>query len=526
VAIFGYIREVALEKLTSIITGKKAIIMETEQNRVLWGTPPEIYPFWHAGQIVGPAGAGTMVAGHCPDRVFRVADWVVGRKDLRGAVDRHLEIVQPDIFCLSLLTSQFNTGCRIAEYAKIQNRGLKVIMGGYHITGETEKGVEKIEGIDYAWRGMAEFQFARFLDALDKGDEQALYTFPGLSFKEKGSWVHNKSTTRCPVLEADMPFPNPDARLYDKDAFHFHSISSFDVVEGSKGCMKNCSFCCLRSMVKGFHPRPISWVIGYLKILRDRGVEIVFFSDDDPAMDKDQFMELLHAIIAEGLHHDMCFSSMMSTEQMADPEIVQLMRRANWYFVFLGVENILEENLGGWNKSSSKELAQKALENLYDAGILTLAGIIVGNPGDTEKTIRELYRFLRSLPGAHPLSQFPQPYLGTKMREEMLQEDLVDNVDNWDLYNGSICQCKTRSGLMPEDIEAIVLEEHTATTKHAAKYILSSTIMRRNPGHMVKWMRRDLRSFLAHPVKNLGKTWLERAAIERQRRIDVNTFNL
>ena len=124
------------------------------------------------------------------------------------------------------------------------------------------------------------------------------------------------------------------------------------------------------------------------------------------------------------------------------------------------------------------------------------------------------------------MPQFPQPYPGTPMRQEMIDAGLVVNIDDWTTYNGSICQCNTLSGLTPSEIEAIVLREQMELSRHSVKSILSSTFMRRNPKHVIKWLTKEGHAFMFDYVKNLGKTWEERAGAARKQRIAVNQFNL
>ena len=277
-------------------------------------------------------------------------------------------------------------------------------------------------------------------------------------------------------------------------------------------------------------------IIEDIKNIKARGVKFVFFCDDNPAMHPEQFKLLNERIIKERLN-DMYYSGMVSTESTADSETTELMRKAGWDFVFLGVENIYETNLRGMRKKSSEELAAKSIDSLHKAGISILAGLIVGNPEDNEDTIRMNFEWIRKQPVDSIMPQFLTPYPGTTTRKELLEEGLVLNeggmpdenkYGGWSTYNGEFAHCKTRSGLMPEEIERIVYEEMAKFKKDRAKKLFRGKLnfAKNNPLHLFNYILYSSAPSVLRAIKEINLSSAEKARLSRQRKIAMNQFNI
>ena len=77
--------------------------------------------------------------------------------------------------------------------------------------------------------------------------------------------------------------------------------------------------------------------------------------------------------------------------------LAPLMREAGFRYVFLGIENVLDEDLE-FLKASAKNAQREggrrtgnatlsAIDRIHRAGMYVVGGIIVGNPDDTRESI-------------------------------------------------------------------------------------------------------------------------------------------
>jgi hypothetical protein len=151
---------------------------------------------------------------------------------------------------------------------------------------------------------------------------------------------------------------------------------------------------------------------------------------------------------------------MTSAFANADESLCPLMHRAGFRYVFLGIENVLEEDLG-FLKASAKNAerehgkrvgnaTRKAIDRLHAAGLYVVGGLIVGNPDDTRESIEANLDFA----ARHvdwPYIQHPTPYPATPLLREMRERGLVLDRSPEE-YDGTTAVVKT-AALPPEEVE-------------------------------------------------------------------------
>ena len=172
-----------------------------------------------------------------------------------------------------------------------------------------------------------------------------------------------------------------------------------DVVETSRGCTYDCSFCSIIEMRgRNFHPFPIDRVIADIADARAHGAEAIFLVDDNITLDINRFEALCHAIL-DARFDDCEYMVQAMTAPLAQhgARLAPLMKRAGFRYVFLGIENILDEDLQFLRakaKNARRERGRtvgnasiEAIEHLHRHGMYVVGGLIVGNPGKTRESI-------------------------------------------------------------------------------------------------------------------------------------------
>src|SRR3989441_31450 len=165
-----------------------------------------------------------------------------------------------------------------------------------------------------------------------------------------------------------------------------------DVVETSRGCTFDCSFCSIIEMRgRNFHPYAIDRVLADIADARARGAEAIFLVDDNITLDVERFEALCRAIIDSGFNDAEFFvQAMTSPIAQHGARLAPLMRQAGFRYVFLGIENVLDEDLRFLRaraKNARREggrtvgnASVEAIRNLHDNGMYVVGGLIVGNP--------------------------------------------------------------------------------------------------------------------------------------------------
>jgi radical SAM superfamily enzyme YgiQ (UPF0313 family) len=208
------------------------------------------------------------------------------------------------------------------------------------------------------------------------------------------------------------------------------------VVETSRGCTFDCSFCSIIAMRgRNFHRRGFERVIADIRDAREHGARAVFVVDDNITLDVKRFEALCDAIVEAGLD-DVEYVVQAMTSSIADhgATLAPKMRRANFRYVFLGIENVLDEDLGFLkadaknrkheNGRAAGNATLQAIEHLHANGMIVVGGLIVGNPGDTPESIEANLEFARRYVD-WPYIQHPTPYPGTPMTKELLERGLI-----------------------------------------------------------------------------------------------------
>ena len=247
-----------------------------------------------------------------------------------------------------------------------------------------------------------------------------------------------------------LALPNRAARVLDGYTFMGRQV---DVVETSRGCTFDCSFCSIIEMRgRNFHRFDFTRVLADIADARSRGARAIFLVDDNITLDVERFAALCQAIIDAGID-DVHFLVQAMTSSIAQhgERLAPLMRQAGFRYVFLGIENVLEEDLQFLRasaKNAQRESGRRvgnasirAIETLHAHGMKVVGGIIVGNPGDTRESIVTNLAFAKRYVD-WPYIQHPTPYPGTPMTKDFKEKRLIVN-DRLEEYDGTTAVVRT-----------------------------------------------------------------------------------
>jgi radical SAM superfamily enzyme YgiQ (UPF0313 family) len=136
------------------------------------------------------------------------------------------------------------------------------------------------------------------------------------------------------------------------------------------------------------------------------------------------------------------------------------MRRAGMRYVFLGIENILDDDLTFLraraknrrreNGRTAGNATLTAIEHLHRNGMYVVGGLIVGNPGDTRESIDANLDFARRHID-YPYIQHPTPYPRTPMTKDFRDRGLIIN-ERLEEYDGTTAVVRTEH-LESDEIE-------------------------------------------------------------------------
>jgi radical SAM superfamily enzyme YgiQ (UPF0313 family) len=274
---------------------------------------------------------------------------------------------------------------------------------------------------------------------------------------------------------------------------------------------------------RNFHVWPIPHVIDDIRDARAHGATAIFIVDDNITLNVARFRALCDAIIEAGLddiHY--IVQGMTSAFASAGDDLARVMYRAGFRYVFLGIENVLDQDLE-FLKASAKNAARqggrtvgsatmRAVEVLHRHGLSIVGGLIVGNPGDTVDAIEANLDFAARYVD-WPYIQHPTPYPGTPMTKDFREQSLIVN-ERLDEYDGTTAVVRSQH-LGAEEIEFLRWRrERWMKVRHLP------VVMRRYPRFVATHWPRMLR----HTFRgSTWRTWLglepEREAFKRYKTI-------
>jgi radical SAM superfamily enzyme YgiQ (UPF0313 family) len=458
-----------------------------------------------------PNGALTSLAGNVDaHHEVSVADLVLAQSAVRQTVEQLVKDSEPDVVGLSVMTFQRATARRLIGLIRSMRPEAFVVVGGYDPSLAPQAWTHPDLGVHAIVRGEGELTFRELLRALEQ--KRPLSSVAGLWFRDRDGFTQTPPRPVTAVEHDTIAPPKRSARVLSGYTMLGRQV---DVIETSRGCTFDCSFCSIIEMRgRNFHRFPIPRVIADIADARRRGARAIFIVDDNITLDVERFGTLCQAIIDAGLADvDYMVQGMTSAIAAHGESLAPLMRRAGFRYVFLGIENILDDDLAflkAGAKNSTREHGRRtgnasitAVDILHRHGMLVIGGLIVGNPDDTPEAIATNLAFARKYVD-WPYIQHPTPYPGTPMTRDFVDRGLVVN-QRVEEYDGTTAV--TRSAhLEAADIEFMRWKaERWMKVRHMPKAI------RHDPAFLL----RHGRQMLAHTFR--GTTWRSLVGLESAR---------
>jgi radical SAM superfamily enzyme YgiQ (UPF0313 family) len=368
--------------------------------------PDTFWSFRHAVPFEGkraafpPLALQTVAALLPPSWPRRVVDMNVRR--LRRA---HVEWA--DIVFVSAMLVQKASLQRVVKFAR--SLGKKVAIGGPYITTSAES----IEA-DYIFLGEAERTLPIFARDFESGAAAPVY----------------RDDERPPVTES----PVPEFGLVELGRYSSMSV------QYSRGCPFRCEFCDIIE-IYGRVPRTKTneQILAELDALHRVGWRgTLFVVDDNFIGNKKNVKRLLPELAEWQERHGKPFSLVTeaSVNLAEDATLLDLMRRAAFRRVFLGIETPVEESLREAQKGqNTRSDLLESVRTIQSYGMEVMAGFIVGFDSDPEDIFERQIRFIRE--SAIPLAMvglltaLPDTQLWRRLAREgrLLAESTGNNTD-------------------------------------------------------------------------------------------------
>jgi len=382
-----------------------------------------------------------------------ILDLTIYNMDKERFVD-YIDTYRPKVVGITCATISYYNAIRAADYIKDIDEDIKVVIGGPHVTFETESALSN-DSVDYIIRGEGDISFAMLVEHILRG-KYSLSEIAGLSYRRDGGIVNN---TRYFIENVDaIRFPSrthPSFRRYQIPG----------IIQASRGCPFQCRFCAAGAIAGGKYRRrsveSITAEIDYLVTVM--GFNNLAFADDTLTGFPGMTRRLCNHILDRGYSITWACESRVD---VADRDLLELMARSGCQTIQFGFESGSPEILKSINKRISPKQMEHAVELCADIGLRSCGNFMIGFPDDTWETIKETYRVARKLKsmgsviGIAVLTPFPGTYFFNHAQES----GLTIHSDNWDDYDLENPIISTKH-LSQDDLRAILFDFDVSLNK-------------------------------------------------------------
>jgi len=300
-----------------------------------------------------------------------------------------------DLVALTVETFTAKRAYQIA--AQYRERGVPVVMGGYHPT-------------------LLPDEAAQYADVVAIGDAEIIW--PQIVADARSGNLHRRYQA-APNLTLEGVTPR-------RNIFKGKPYGILRIVQFGRGCRFACDFCSIHAFYGRSTPRRcMDDVLAELDELRG---QYVFFADDNLFTDKEQAEVLFKALKQFRIH----WACQISLDIVQSPHLLDLMGESGCVGTLIGFESLDEANLVQMKKKWNTKYGDyaSAVAEINRHGIMIFGSFVFGYDHDTTEAFNRTMEF--ALRSKFALAQFnslyPRP--GTQIYERLRKENRL-LFDRW-----------------------------------------------------------------------------------------------
>ena len=296
---------------------------------------------------------------------------------------------RPKAVGITYLTPAMSVVEKIAAIVKKIDAAIPVIVGAHHPTF-CSNGILKNSHIDFAVRGEGEIPLLKLAHEIVNGSHN-WPTVPGLTYRDTAGAVH--STKRADVISDldSLPFAARDRVLHcNYQAYRTHFVYT------ARGCPHACAFCSDSNLWRHkVRRRSVANTMAELRMLKDQfDPAFIDFSDGTFTYDPTYLRHFCESMIAEDLN--LMWRCTARFDNLS-AEMLELMKKANCFGVYLGLESGSTDILAGINKKTTPAQILEAGKMIRDSGLISMASVLMGLPEERPEDVEQTLTLMRKM---------------------------------------------------------------------------------------------------------------------------------
>ncbi|MBX5320456.1 MAG: B12-binding domain-containing radical SAM protein [Candidatus Bathyarchaeia archaeon] len=351
----------------------------------------------------------------------KVIDCQGERLNLQG-FRRKLANTDTDVIGITSATLTYKSALKIAEISKEVFPECTVVLGGCHATFWDINALNECPSLDIIVRKEGEITFLEILEKLK--NKESLSEVKGITFRKKDEIIRNEDRPYIENLD-DLPFP----------AHHLLNLNSYIKMGKliiplmtSRGCVYWCDFCtAVRMFGRKYRMRSPKNVVEEMEYFHKKyGTDQFTFYDDAFTVDPKRVEEICNEIERRNMKVKWDCETRVD---MVNKTLLEKMKKAGCIAIWFGVESGSQMIIDKMQKKIKIEQTRKAFKLAHEVGLMTVASVILGFPGETEETAWETVNFVKSLDPSDVGFYIATPYPGTPLYETVKEKGWLRTED-------------------------------------------------------------------------------------------------
>ena len=306
-------------------------------------------------------------------------------------VDERLEPVPYDepTNLVALTVETYNARHSYQIAARYRQRGVPVVMGGYHPTFVPHEALQ-------------------FADAVVVGDDEGVWA----------QVVHDARNGTLQKIYRATELQSLAGLKFDRAIFRGKSHAPIPLVQYGRGCRYACEFCSIRAFYgSNLRQRPVGEVVAEIEALDRRHI---FLVDDNIFVDAPKAEELFRALVPLKIR----WSCQVSIDVAGNDPLMRLLEKSGCTAAVVGFESLDARNLQQMRKAWNLRQFDydTSVRKFHDHGIMIYASFVFGYDHDTADSFDRCLEFaLRSkfyLANFNPLTPMPEAALHDRLQAE------------------------------------------------------------------------------------------------------------
>ncbi|MEW6515737.1 MAG: radical SAM protein [candidate division FCPU426 bacterium] len=344
---------------------------------------------------------------------------------LEDNLDVYLRKYQPDVVGVGSVTANHHLAKKILSEAKKYNREALTIIGGHHVTFMPQDANESY--IDVIVVGEGDFTAANVVDAFS--NKEPLDEVQGIVINRNGNQIQTKPAS---LIDMDvLPLPSRDLVSKYRTQYFQRTHRPIVSINSSRGCPYKCKFCSLWKMNRGkYRTRSAELVVNEIEGFKE---DFVDFIDDNSLENINRANKIADLIIERRIEKQYKMYS-RATTVANNPKLIEKLSSVGLKMLLVGFESIMDNQLNSWNKKSTFQINQRAIEILKKNNV-EIAAYFVVDPQFGIEEFESLSRYVNKMGISDPVFTILIPFPGTDLYEERKHEIYWNDYRIYDFFH-------------------------------------------------------------------------------------------